>query len=256
MKNWILPLVLIISTRIVAQEKPVPSGVYKWDEVSVKKSDQRETRKILEGTTPEFSYFEIHATTQEKGATPRPPHTQKDLEELIIIKEGRLKCRIGDKVSVLGPGGVIMIPPGVSQAFENVGDGPVSYFVLMFRSRKLMDNERAANAGGALLLNYDSLTYTEKDNRGTRKYFDRATAMCERYEMHVTTLKLKGPSHAPHQHVETEILMIIKGYADMTIDGKEYSAGPGDFFLAESGTMHGIRNATDKPCEYFAFKWR
>ncbi|MEK7225670.1 MAG: cupin, partial [Bacteroidota bacterium] len=84
-----------------AQLKPITSGVFHWDELPVKKDKQRENRKIAEGTTTEFSWFEIHATTQYKGATPRPPHAQDSLEELIIIKEGKLKCTIGDKTAEL-----------------------------------------------------------------------------------------------------------------------------------------------------------
>ena len=116
--------------------------------------------------------------------------------------------------------------------------------------------ERSVQAGGTLLLNYDSLAYKEANNKGTRKYFDRPTAMCENYEMHITYLKEKGPSHSPHQHVDTEIILIIDGETEMTIDGKTYKAGPGDLYIAESGKMHGIGNASEKPCSYFAFKWR
>ncbi len=116
--------------------------------------------------------------------------------------------------------------------------------------------ERSKLSGGPLLLNYDSLAYTEKNNKGTRKYFDRPTAMCANYEMHITYLKEKGPSHAPHQHVDTEIILVIDGETEMTIDGQHYTAGPGDFYIVESGKMHGVGNAADKPCSYFAFKWR
>ena len=77
------------------------SGVYHWNELPVTKNNQRESRKIAEGTTPEFNYFEIHATTQEKGAKPSTVHTQEDIEELIIIKDGMVKCTIGNKTSVL-----------------------------------------------------------------------------------------------------------------------------------------------------------
>jgi mannose-6-phosphate isomerase-like protein (cupin superfamily) len=239
-----------------SQLQPITSGVYHWNELPVKKDKERESRKIAEGTTAEFSYFEIHATTQEKGATPRSAHAQDSIEEMIIIKEGRLKCTIGDKTAELGPGSVLLIPPHEMQTFENTGDGPVTYYVFMFRSRKPMDMERSQKAGGTLLLNADSLVYTEKDNKGTKKYFDRPTAMCANYEMHITYLKVKGPSHAPHQHVDTEVILIIDGESEMTIDGKTYTAGPGDLYIAESGKMHGISNATDKPCSYFAFKWR
>ncbi len=239
-----------------AQLQPIESGVFKWNSLPVKKEAQRESRKLLEGTTAEFEYFEIHATTQMKGAIPRPAHTQKDIEELIIIKEGIMKCTIGGKTSVLGKSSVLLIPPLQAQVFQNIGDGPLTYYVLMFRSRKPMNMQRSDSAGGALLLNYDSLAYTEKNNRGNRKYFDRTTAMCANYEMHITYLKQKGPSHAGHQHVDTEIILVIDGDAEMTIDGKNYTGGPGDLFIAESGKMHQVGNTNEKPCSYFAFKWR
>jgi len=237
-------------------QQPITSGVFHWNELSVKKDKDRESRKIFEGTTPEFQYFEIHATTQYKGAVPKPPHTQDSIEEVIIIKEGTLKCTIGTHTSTLNTGSVLLIPPNETQIFENIGDGPVTYYVFKFQAKKGMDMERSKKAGGTLLLIYDSLPYTESNNKGTRKYFDRPTAMCDNYEMHITYLKVKGPSHAPHQHVDTEIILIIDGESEMMIDGKNYKAGPGDLYIAVRGQLHGISNATDKPCNYFAFKWR
>ena len=239
-----------------AQLQPVGSGVFHWLELPVKKEAQRESRKLLEGTTNEFEYFEIHATTQYKGAVPRPPHTQKDLEEVIIIKEGTLKCTIRNKTASLSTGSVLLIPPLEPQIFENTGNGPVTYYVLMFRSKKAMDMDRSIKAGGALLINKDTIAYTEKNNKGILKYFDRPTVMCENYEMHITYLKVKGPSHAPHQHVDTEIILVIEGNVEMTIDGKTYQGSAGDMFIVDSGKMHGVGNASDNPCSYFAFKWR
>jgi (S)-ureidoglycine aminohydrolase len=256
MKIISLLLLLTIAMSTFAQLKPVASGVIHLSDVVVKKDNQRETRPIAEGTTPEFEYFEIHATTQEKGAVPRPPHAQKDIEEMIIVMQGTLKCTIGNKTAMLGAGGVLLIPPHEMQTFENTGNGPVTYYVFQFRSKKGMDMERSTKAGGALLLNADSLEFKETDKGDGRKYFDRPTAMCENFEMHVTKLKDKGPSHAPHSHVETEIILVIDGNTEMTIDGTNYKAGPGDLYIAESGKMHGISNATEKPCSYFAFKWK
>ena len=256
MKHLFSLLVLSISVNVMAQSEPVGSGVYHWNELPVKKDNQRESRKLAEGTTPEFEWFELHATTQYKGATPRPPHTQSNIEELIIIKEGSMKCTLGEQTAVLGKGSVLLIPPLKEQTFENVGNGPLTYYVLQFRSKKPMNIERSTKAGGALLINYDSLPYTETGNKGTRKFFDRPTAMCDNYEMHVTTLKQKGPSHAPHQHVDSEIILVIEGKTEMMLDGKHYTAGPGDLYIMESGKMHGISNTSDKPCSYFAFRWR
>jgi quercetin dioxygenase-like cupin family protein len=255
MKNILLLFSLCSALNTVAQLQPIGSGVYHWNELTVKKDSLRESRKILQGTTAEFEYFSIHASTQFKGAAPRPAHKQKDIEELIIIKEGTMKCTIGTTTAVLGKGSVILIPPLETQQLENIGNGPLTYYVLQFRSKK-MNMERSILAGGALLLNYDSLKYTETNNKAVRKFFDRPTAMCNNYEMHITYLKQKGPSHAPHQHMDTEIILVIDGDATMTIDGKNYTGGAGDLFIAESGKLHGVGNASDKPCSYFAFKWR
>jgi len=240
----------------IAQSKAIHSGVYRWKDLTVKTQDQREGRKIMEGSTPEFEYLEIHATTQLEGATSRPAHTQKDIEELIIIKDGTMKCTIGEKMATLSKGSVLLIPPLQQQKFEKLGSGPLTYYVLMFRSKNRMDIERSTKAGGSLLLNFDSLLYTETGTKGTRKFFERPTAMCQNFEMHVTTLKQKGPSHAPHQHVDSEIILIIDGDTEMTIDGKKYKGSTGDLYLVESGKMHGITNTSDKPCNYFAFRWR
>jgi quercetin dioxygenase-like cupin family protein len=256
MKAIYLFLLHFVAMNTFAQLKPITSGVYHWNELPVKKDSQREGRKIAEGTTAEFSYFEIHATTQQKGATPRPFHAQDSIEEVMIIKEGKLKSTIGNKTVELGAGSVLLIPPHEMQIFENTGDGPVTYYVFMFRSRKSMDINRSQKAGGTLLINADTIAYTEKDGKGTNKYFDRPTAMCENYEMHITTLTKKGPSHAPHQHVDIEIILVIDGHVEMTIDGQEYKGSAGDLFIAESDKLHGVRNGSDKTCKYFAFKWR
>ncbi len=255
MKLLILFLLNALAINVIAQDKPVGSGVFHWADLPVKKDGLRESRKIAQGTTSEFEYFEIHATTQQKGAIVKAPHIQKDIEEVIIIKEGTAKCTIGNKTATLGKGSVLLIPPMEAQTFENVGDGPLTYYVFMFRSKK-MNMERSNTAGGALLLNADSLPIKPSGEKASKKYFDRPTAMCDNYEMHITYLTRKGPSHAPHQHLDTEIILIIEGETEMMIDGKNYTAGPGDLYIAESGKMHGISNAAEKPCSYFAFKWR
>ena len=256
MKLLLTLLFFTMAMNSFSQLQPITSGVFHWNELPVSKGNQREGRKLAEGTTHEFAYFEMHATVQEKGAIPSPPHTQQDIEEVIIVAQGTMQCKIGNQEKVLGPGSVLLIPPLEEQAFKNTGDGPLKYYVFMFRSKKPMDIERSKRAGGILLLNADSLEFIKTERGGTIKYFDRPTAMCENFEMHITRLDKKGPSHTPHQHVDTEIILVLEGNTTMMIDGKNYTAGAGDLYIAESGKMHGISNASDKPCSYFAFKWR
>jgi (S)-ureidoglycine aminohydrolase len=240
----------------MAQLQAVNSGVYKWADLPVKAGEDRESRRILEGVSPDLEYLEIHATTQFKGAKPSTAHANDDIEECIIVKEGTLQVTIEGKNTVLGTGGVILLMPHQMHSIENLGDGNLTYYVMRYRSKKKMDLERAQASGGTLTLSADSLPFIPSARGAGRPYFDRATAMCERFEMHVTRLDKKGESHAPHAHIETEIMLIISGETEITIDGKEYKGSPGDLYLMNSELLHGIRNAKDTPCSYFAFKWK
>jgi quercetin dioxygenase-like cupin family protein len=255
MKIFISLIFLFSAFCGMAQLTPVSSGVIHWADIAVKKDGLREGRKIANGSTSELDYFDIHATTQLKGALVRPPHTQKDIEELIIIKEGRMKCNVGNKTVVLGKGSVLLIPPGEAQTFENIGDSTLTYYVFMYRSKK-MNLVRSQLAGGTVLINADTLAVNKTATKSTKKYFDRPTAMCDNFEMHVTALNSKGPSHAAHTHIDTEVILVIDGEAEMTIDGNHFTGVAGDIFIANSGTLHNVGNPSETPCSYFAFKWR
>ena len=238
-----------------SQLSEVKTGVYHWSERPVKKYSDRESGVFMEGSSPHFEYLKIHATTQYPGAKPSPVHANADMEELVIIKEGTMKATIDGESKILSAGSVLLIMPQQSQTFENAGNGNLSYYALKYKSKKPVNLERGLASGGSMMLNVDSLAFKPNTNGGRRNYFDRPTSMCEKMEMHVTQLNQKGPSHEPHSHVDTEIILMISGETEMTIDGKEYSARPGDFYFIEPGLFHGIRNASDKPCSYFAFRW-
>jgi len=245
----------MLSIATFAQLLQVNPGVYRWADRTLKVSEGRESGIFLEGTSPHFDYVKIHATTQKTGAKPSPAHANKDMEELVIVREGEMKVTVDGQSKVIGAGGVVLIMPQQMQSVENVGSGKLSYYAMKYRSKKPMNIERGLAAGGSMILNADSLVFKPTEKGGGRAYFDRKTAMCDRLEMHVTQLNKKGPSHAPHSHPESEIILIISGNTEMTIDGKEYAAGPGDFYFINAELFHGVRNSTDEPCSYFAFKW-
>ena len=256
MKILLINILSVFTLATFAQFAPVKTGAYHWSDRPVKVNGDRESGVFLEGTAPNLDYLRIHATTQYKGAKPSPAHINKEREELVIVKEGKMKATVDGKTKILGAGSVVLIMPGQMQSFENVGDGPLTYYAMQYKSTKPVNPERGIAAGGSIMLNADSLTFKPSERGGGRAYFDRATAMCERLEMHVTQLNKKGPSHSPHSHFETEIILVISGETEMTIDGKEFKAGAGDFYFINSELFHGVRNANDEPCTYFAFKWK
>jgi quercetin dioxygenase-like cupin family protein len=256
MKRLIFLVLIVMATRSVAQLNPIPSGAYHLGDIPVVKASDRESRKFVEGTTAELKYFRVHASTQAKGAVVKPPHAQAETEELIFVTEGTMKFTMGTKSQVLKKGSIILVPPHTTQATENVGDGPLTYYVFMFRSNKPMDLERSAKAGGPVMLSADSLKYVPSARGGGIKYFDRPTAMLDKLEMHITELKSKGPSHAPHTHIDTELILVLEGDTEETINGKTYKASAGDFYLMNSNEMHGISNPNDTPCKYLAIRWK
>lgn len=253
--NRALNFFILFTLTTMAQLKPINNGVYKWADHPVTIGELRESRKILEGVSPHFEYLEIHATTQFPGAEASNAHANDDIEECIIVKEGQMKVTIEGKSTVLGPGGVVLLMPQQMHSLQNVGDTNLTYYVMRYRSKKKMNLERGITSGGSLMLNADSLTFKPSSRGGGRAYFDRSTAMCERFEMHITQLNNKGPSHKPHTHIETEIILILSGETEMTIEGKEYKAIEGDFYFMNSQSLHGVRNSTEEQCSYFAFKW-
>lgn len=245
-----------LCTSAFAELQPVESRVYRWADAPVKQGDLRESRRFLEGTAPHFEYLEIHATTQLVGAKPNPPKAGKDTEELILVKAGLVKFTIDGDSQVLGPGSAISLMPQQIHTIENVGDVPLTYYVIKYRARKPMNLERAKANGNSQMYNVLKLPLKASSRGAGRRYFDRATSMCERLEMHVTQLHRKGPSHEPHEHTETEIILVLSGKTEMIIGDQRYEATAGDFYFMDADLHHGVGNATDQPCSYFALKWK
>ncbi|MEO7443912.1 MAG: cupin domain-containing protein [Ferruginibacter sp.] len=245
---------LLFFYNLSAQQR-VGSGIRHWKDLGVMKDEQRETRRIIEGSTPEFDYLEVHATAQQKAAAPYPAYIQEKREELILITEGTMKCYIGKDSFEIGSGSALLIPPMVNQQLVNIGNGPLSYYVFQFHSAG-MNMARSDSAGGAIVLNFKDLNNEEKAGKGNRKYLDRPTAMTNNLEMHMTALSQKGVSHAGHRHTDAEVIIILEGDVSMDIEGSHFMGTKGDLFYVESGKFHTIMNDANKAARYFAIKWR
>ena len=238
---------------VEAQYGPISSDVYTWAGAVVKKGGHSQTRQLVEGTTPAFTHLKIHGTTVEAGQAAHAGHKHAD-EELIIVKEGTLRVTIEGRTELLETGSVAIMMPGDEHAFANGGDGPVSYFVMRYESPKV-DAQRGVAAGGSFVKHWNDLVYKTNEKGGRRNVFDRATAHSERFEMHITTLNEGLMSHPPHTHKAAEILLLIEGEAEESINGKWVPASVGDIIFLQSNVPHAIRNTGKKACTYFAFQF-
>lgn len=249
----LLSIAMILNNNSTSQ---VPSAVYSWTNFKVKKQKTRESRQIFEGHTTHLEYFECHATTLFPGEMPHGSHTHSNDDELILVREGTIKITTEKTSKVLGPGGIALILPGEEHGLENIGDGKATYYIMKFRSKNPLDIPRSEEAGGSIFVDRSELKFIGKENKGRWNYFDRPTAACSDFEMHATRLEARVQSHPPHVHDQEEILLMLEGNATMHIDGKEYKTTVGDVIFLDSQVPHGITNAGDTPCEYFAFQWK
>lgn len=257
MKIMLLILSLICSSILLAQKADsLPPHVYNWDSLSAIKEETRVRREIMEGTTTALSYFEVHASTIEPGKAPHPPHSHADTEELMIVKEGQVRITINGMSKTLGPGSVAFAIPGDEHGIENTGNTPAIYYVFKYKSKLPMNLERARQSGGSFMINWDTVTAAKTDKGKRREFFNKPTSQLIKFEMHTTALNAGLDSHAPHTHIEEEVILILRGNVTMHIGNNFYKAGPGDVVFLSSGVSHALMNTGKEQCEYFAFQWR
>lgn len=252
----LLAVLLGFTLPICAQDGLIPSDNYRWKDLKVVKHDTRKTRQILDGPTVFMDRFEIHATTLQPGMAPHAAHKHDTEEELVIIKEGKVKVTIEDQSRILGPGSVAFAEIGDMHGFSNAGDTEATYYVIKMKGRGKMDMERGKKAGGSFMISYEELEFRTHDRGGLRDYFRRSTALFDYFEMHMTTLNPAIQSHPPHTHRAAEIILVMEGKVVESIDGQDYKGKAGDLIFLASEVPHGITNRSKKKdCRYFAFQW-
>lgn len=261
MKKLILFLIMT-QNMVFSQGKLVESKVYKWDDLVVAKRPQGEARQILEGTTPHFKLFKVHASTLLPKGRMRPEAYRQENEELIIVKEGELTVTIEGKTKVLKAGGIALIMSDDLRENVNMSDKITTYYVFQLNSVEPVDIERGKKAGGSLVLNWDEIAFKPHDKGGRKDFFNRPTSMCKRFEMHTTTLNEGLMSHDAHKHNPAEIIFLIDSQANEkyskaqeTINGVWHDAKVGDIIFLQSNDLHGIKNVGKGTCTYFAFQF-
>ena len=257
MKKIFFFLFIINAFSTIAQKSDsLLSGVYYWNKLEPVKEDTRVRRQILAGKTFALSYFEIHTSTLEPGNAPHPPHVHADQEELMIVKEGQVKITIAGQSKILGPGSIAFAMPGDEHGIENAGKTQATYFILKYKGKLPMNLERAKLTGGSFMFDWNDLKTNNTGKGYRRDFFNRGTSQLNQFEMHTTALNADSVSHAPHTHVQEEVILILRGNVEMYIDGKLYKGAAGDLYFLSANVPHALKNIGKEQCEYFAFQWR
>ena len=255
MKTTTIFLGLLLFFNNGTKTELVESKVYSFSKAKIEKTKSGEKRQMIDGETTHLENFEIHTTMFEPGTVPHGSQVHTDYEEIVFVKEGRIEMMINETKKVLGPGSVALILPNDEHGIVNTGEAQATYYIIKYKSKAAMDTERGKNAGGSMLIDWESLEFKTHNKGGRRNFFDRKSAMSERIEMHATTLNPGIKSHEPHTHAPAEIIVMMEGSTEMEIGGKIYPGEVGDIYFLGSNIPHAIRNTGDKPCMYLAFQW-
>jgi quercetin dioxygenase-like cupin family protein len=82
------------------------------------------------------------------------------------------------------------------------------------------------------------------------------TRTLEELEMHITTLKPRTSSHAPHTHANEEMVIVKEGTLQAHVNGQDIVVGPGSVLFFASNQPHAVQNIGDTPATYHVINWR
>jgi (S)-ureidoglycine aminohydrolase len=250
MKINILYLLLLPFT-VFAQQDSVLSGAYSWKEPALQKS-KIATTLLLQGKVHDFEWLQVSANAIISKKKIKQA-VAASYEQLIIIKSGTCSITINDTAYTLTPNSVAVLMPGQKYSLIKVSEGNCEFFSMKYKSKKPADMQRGATSFVKI---WENIPFKPNNNGGGRRdFFERPTAMQQRFEMHVTALKEGLKSHEPHIHRAEEIVWLLEGETEMQLGNSIVKTAVGGFYYLGSNVSHAIKNIGTKPASYFAFQF-
>jgi quercetin dioxygenase-like cupin family protein len=124
-----LLLPILAAAKAGAQNMPLPSKTYSFDQIPVNATGANQLRPVLDGQTHAGVRIELHETELPPGGAPHPPHHHVH-EEMILIREGTMEVTIAGRSAKLGPGSVAYVASNEEHGWHNAGATRAHYFVL------------------------------------------------------------------------------------------------------------------------------
>lgn len=251
----ILTLFILLTWNVSnAQVANLPSQVFTWNLDSKSSSSKIQTSTLFEGkggVLNKHSMKGLIVPSQQKLKIKK----SKEVERFYIIKSGLANIQLNDQTTTLNRGSVVCVLPGDELEILNQQQMPLEIYEMSYQNKGSMNLERGAKAGGSFITHWDDIAFKPHDRGGVRQFFDRPTAILNRFDIHVTQLNVGFKSHDPHTHVNEEILLMLEGNAQMQIGNDHQKANAGDVVLMGSNVLHNLTNIGNTPCLYFAIQW-
>ena len=129
----LLVTALAASPGVAAQKVALPSKVFPYENMPVRKNGANEMRPVLSGELHDGCYLEVHQTRLAPGAMPHPPHHHLH-EEMFLIREGTLEVMISGQTTRLGP--ARWVSWGRTTSTESATSAPLPPSILWWRWEK------------------------------------------------------------------------------------------------------------------------
>lgn len=111
------------------EQSRLPSEVYVFQGLTVRRSNKLEFRPIVSGTTVEGCKVSVHESSLAPQSEPHPAHHHNG-EEIFLMLEGTLEVTINGKPSRISRGSVAFIGSGDQHGIRNPGEIPARYYVV------------------------------------------------------------------------------------------------------------------------------
>jgi len=267
MKHACIALLILIpiagSAQTMSKEAlaPIQSKSYSWKDPVQKSGKNLLSTVLFEGQGYDMEYLQLSACEVKPSKKKTSLQVPGDEEHLIIVKSGPLNIYFNDSTWSLSPGSIALLIPDTKYSIQSSTAGPGRYYLMKYRSKAAPDRERGKASGGSFVKEWNSVAFRKHDRGGVRSYFEKPTAMCKRFEMHVTTLNAGLKSHDPHTHRAEEIILMLEdtdgshARTEMLIGDSHFKGEAGDLYYVGSNLLHGIRNEGSASCSYFAFQF-
>ncbi len=108
---------------------------------------------------------------------------------------------------------------------------------------------------GPTVFHWDDMKPVKNAHGEVRSLCKTPTATVDQLEMHVTTLDPGQSPHAPHRHVNEELIILREGNCETLSDGKWVKVEPGSVVFNASNSLHGFRNIGTIPAVYHVINW-
>ena len=235
-------------------QPPLISKVYDWNDTKPEGKHGVKTRDILKGKTRSLEMFEIKATTLIGGYSIKEYEIKDGVDELFIVREGNAVISVNERSERLGEGSIVVASQGDVIQVLNGAKNDMTFYTFKFKPFKPADSADVVKRE-PFIKEWNDIEFKTNANGGRRDIMRQPVFALKELEIHTTQLREGLPSHAAHTHTDEEIILIRFGRVEETIKGIPFQCGPGSAIFLTNDDDHGIRNAGEGPCEYYAIRW-